>query len=289
MEWYTREGRKIQSDFSRIAYGPVEITVDGPHKAHTFEKIRCPRCSGEGQSSHWRATGLVCWRCHGVGHLGSKKVKLYSQEELARLNALRDKRRAKAASKAEAKRADEERARLAEAGYMRASILERFGHLEDFFTGYSGSNSFLRDMKARFDEGYDISVNMADAIVIALQRDRSRSDWDDMVASLAEDAEPVPAGRQEVTGYILNASWRETRFGTVLKLLVIDERGFKLWMTCPSGLLSGLDESFMESGMNVVNPRKLAKLRIRFTATLSRSPDDSHFGFASRPAKAEIL
>ena len=73
----------------------------------------------------------------------------------------------------------------------------------------------------------------------------------------------VPAGRMAVTGEVLSVlTW---------KMLVRDDRGFKVWGTIP----------------RAINPARGD--RVTFTAKLEQSKDDRSFGFFSRPTQAAIV
>lgn len=90
---------------------------------------------------------------------------------------------------------------------------------------------------------------------------------------------PVPEGRQQVAGEVLSVRVEPNRFSrcgaATTKMLVLDDRGFKVWTTAP-GSLCGSDAG-------------LRGRRVAFTADLARSDDDEHFGFGKRPAKASFL
>lgn len=83
------------------------------------------------------------------------------------------------------------------------------------------------------------------------------------------DPVPAPSGRVVVTGKVLTAQWRETDFGSTLKLLLqVPEAGgaWKLWVTCPSKL---------------AHPEKGDEVTLR--ATVEPSSDDPAFAFGKRP------
>lgn len=96
-------------------------------------------------------------------------------------------------------------------------------------------------------------------------------------ARAAEDeaAEPVPVTteRLDLEGEILTIKEQEGYMPgqTVLKMLVKTTRGFKLWGSVPRDLKA-------ERGV-----------RVKFSAKVERSPDDSKFGFFSRPTKAQVV
>jgi hypothetical protein len=87
-----------------------------------------------------------------------------------------------------------------------------------------------------------------------------------------EAGEDAPEGRAVITGTILAFKRQESMYGDVLKMLVQDDRGFRVWGTVPSSL----DDAERES-------------RITFTATVTASNKDAKFGFFKRPTKAAII
>ncbi len=87
------------------------------------------------------------------------------------------------------------------------------------------------------------------------------------------NAVPVVEGKAtEITGKVLSEKWQEGYYGTTHKMLVLDDRGFKVWGSVPSAL------SAVSRGD-----------RVSFTAATEASNDDETFGFFKRPRKAEFL
>jgi hypothetical protein len=84
-------------------------------------------------------------------------------------------------------------------------------------------------------------------------------------------AAPVPSGRIVIEGIVLTTRVDDTPYGTVTKMLVQHDTGWKVWGSKPSSL-------------NVTRGA-----RIRFTATVEASPTDLKFGFYSRPSKATMM
>tara|TARA_R110001632_G_scaffold42479_4_gene107610 strand:- start:178 stop:1017 length:840 start_codon:yes stop_codon:yes gene_type:complete len=87
-----------------------------------------------------------------------------------------------------------------------------------------------------------------------------------------EAGEDAPEGRIVITGIVLAFKLQSSQFGDTLKMLVQDDRGFRVWGSVPKSL----DDAERES-------------RIAFTATVTASDRDAKFGFFKRPTKAEIL
>ena len=100
------------------------------------------------------------------------------------------------------------------------------------------------------------------------QRDAQRAERD----AAHEAGEDAPEGRVVITGTVLAFKRQESIYGDVLKMLVQDDRGFRVWGSVPSSL----DDAERES-------------RITFTATVTASDKGSKFGFFKRPAKAAVL
>jgi hypothetical protein len=75
-----------------------------------------------------------------------------------------------------------------------------------------------------------------------------------------------------VSGEVIKAEWRNNGFGDVLKLTIKDDRGFRVWGNCPSGL--GATPKHGD--------------RISFIATLSPAGDDPQFGFYKIPKNAVL-
>ncbi len=86
------------------------------------------------------------------------------------------------------------------------------------------------------------------------------------------EIESCPTGKIEVTGEILTTKLVDTQFGSTVKMLVQDLRGFKLWGTRPSAICEA------DRGTQV-----------SFFATIEPKQGDPTFGFFSRPTKARIL
>ena len=87
-----------------------------------------------------------------------------------------------------------------------------------------------------------------------------------------QNGEDAPEGRVEITGTVLCFKWQESDYGDVLKMLVQDDRGFRVWGSVPKSL----DDAERDS-------------RITFTAAITRSDRDPKFGFFKRPTKAAVI
>lgn len=132
-------------------------------------------------------------------------------------------------------------------------------------------------MRHRFVSKINREGETSEKFLRAMMRDMARTERRDAERAErdrieAENSAPVVEGRGPVEGVVLGTRWQESDFGDTKKMLVRDDRGFKLWGTVPSAIL------------------EVAKGdRVRFTAKAEKSQDDETFGFYSRPTKAEVL
>ena len=111
------------------------------------------------------------------------------------------------------------------------------------------------------------SERQIEALREAVARDAERA-----AEQATEITAPVITGRIQITGTVLTTKWQDSHFGSTLKMLVRDDRGFKVWGTVPSSLPN------TESGD-----------RVTFTAAVEASDDDETFGFFKRPTKAQLI
>lgn len=90
---------------------------------------------------------------------------------------------------------------------------------------------------------------------------------------------PIPAevldGRATITGEIVAGKWRETEYGGAYKIVVRDDRGFKVWGTAAETLW---EDNEIPNG-----------IRVTFDARIRVADDDPAFGFFSRPTKARRI
>jgi hypothetical protein len=79
---------------------PADVAIQRTAKgAPYFTRRRsCSRCGGAGGSERWAHTGFTCYGCAGSGLGGDETVKLYTPEQVARLDATSAKRHAKLAA-----------------------------------------------------------------------------------------------------------------------------------------------------------------------------------------------
>lgn len=134
-----------------------------------------------------------------------------------------------------------------------------------------------KDIRSKFRKWHNCSIKQW-ALIKKIAREGA-----ERAARIEEDnknAKPIPSelleGRNTFKGEILVTKWQASQFGDQLKMLVKDERGFKVWGTAPNALWE--DHSGSVKGMVV-----------QFDATAEVSDDDETFGFYKRPTKVSVV
>lgn len=134
-------------------------------------------------------------------------------------------------------------------------------------------NSFAGSLAWALKRYGNLTERQVEAIRPAIDKMIARHE-----AKLAEAAKPeaekVPVleGKVQITGEVKSVKWYDSDFGGSLKMLVLDDRGFKVWGTVPSSLPN------CETGDRVV-----------FSATVTRKDGEIDFGYFKRPTKGIFL
>jgi hypothetical protein len=141
---------------------------------------------------------------------------------------------------------------------------------EEFAEALETDHYISRDLKASFEKWGRLSEKQV-ALAFKIGKD--------IAARKVEEAakgpkEPVPSTdeRITVTGKLISLKWQRNHYGETLKMLVEDDRGFRLWGTFPTSLEDA------ERGD-----------RVTFCAAVERSDKDEFFGFTKRPTKGKVL
>jgi len=113
----------------------------------------------------------------------------------------------------------------------------------------------------------------------AAQRADKQSEWNRKNEAEKAAAEEVPEGRVQITGQIISTKSYEGDWGTQLKCVIKDDRGFKVFGSIPSSVE---DYAYSEDV-------ELKGSRITLVATVTQADDDTKFGYFKRPAKAELI
>jgi hypothetical protein len=258
MKYYTRHGIEIDPN------GPdVRAITRRTKDAMTItRRVRCGKCDGAGyiQCYSFIVNG-VCFACGGSGKVTAKD-RVYTAEKNAKLDRARDVRNAEktAARNAESSRLEVERAaKFAHVLASNGSLFEKYGRLES-------QTSFIADVMFKVWRFADPTPRQLEAVEQAIDRALTEQ-------AAAATAADVIEGRIEIRGVIVSTKSVESAYGTQFKMLVRDDRGFKVWGSIPNSILP---------------ISELRDERIHFVATVERSRDDSKFGFFKRPTKANL-
>lgn len=148
---FTREG---------TAHAGATFEIEGkPAFTHVAP---CSRCGGRGGSDAWKFTGWTCFRCGGGGREEAKVVRLFTADELEKLDARRAKLRATKAAKEAAKAAEI----AAEREAAMAPFLAEHGALLNSAEPFLEKSAFLADVVAKAREkGF-----MSDKVIAAIEK-----------------------------------------------------------------------------------------------------------------------
>ncbi len=239
----------------------------GPHWNYETRATDCSRCGGSGTYTTYHGR---CFGCGGTGRRGTEKVLVFDVRVPADDRA--DIRAAEARRKELNRHAAQERKRERAASEAEANLAALEREYPGITEAFEADHHIVSDIRGRAARYGSISTKQA-GLVFRLAREQAeyaeRRAAEEARAAAAPD---VPEGRYTLTGEVLTTKWQESRYGTTLKMLVLDDCGFKVWGSVPSHL----DD--LERGE-----------RIRFDATVERSDDDPKFGFFKRPTKAQRL
>jgi hypothetical protein len=138
-------------------------------------------------------------------------------------------------------------------------------------------SGFVCSIAQRLRSNGEISERQVAAVRSAFVKAQENAARRAAQEAAAPPAAPVIEGRILITGEILTVR-EPDEYATfpTWKMLVRDDRGFRVWGSVPSAL--------WEAGL-----RNLKGRRVSMTATVERSQKDEAFGFYSRPTKAGLL
>jgi hypothetical protein len=233
-------------------------------KGKRYFRGSCTRCGGAGGYKHW--PGFTCFRCFGNGRTDADNVRVYDDTEYVKVEARNEKARARREAKKVAEAASQVEAN-------RATYGERFDRIMASTVG----NGFIRDIQDKASR-YDLTEKQVAAAIEAIERAEAWAREDAAKAEALDAAGPVTEGRRVIEGEVVTTKYQDSDYGSTLKMLVVQADGNKVWGTVPTIRDGEGDRSYIEIGD-----------RVRFMAKVERSAEDEHFGFFSRPTKAEIV
>jgi len=266
---------------------------------HEGEYYRgCRRCGGTG---HYSFDGYSS-ECYECGNSSARYGVCVGTLEQAQKDAMK---RAKAKAAREAKKEQVRLAKLAKREEAQLAVKAVAPEIYEFLMSEDAYNSrigFIASMASKFQ--YHIpEKKWTEKMTDAVRRH---------LVQLAERegealAHPVLEGRIVIRGEIMSAKFVENDFGTAYKILVKDERGFKVWGTLPKAQADQARDEYVEAllsagksiydfgpdcwflGADGTDETGVKGRGITFTATVVASDDDKNFGFFSRPSKGEWI
>ncbi len=241
---------------------------------------RCHRCGGAGWGGGaWlRLEGGKCFNCSGRGMIpysfSKDRVKRAAAEWTTGVKvakkvkvvdpAKEEAKRQANLAKMEAERAKDAAAATAKEDALEASWLEQHPNLADAYR-------YCLETEGVWQGAKDIAGKvrifgaLSEKQAAVLEREFSNR------AATTETTD-APSGKQVITGEILSTKFVDNAFNGAIKMLVRDDRGFKVYGTRPTSL-DGAQRG----------------CRVTFSATLEVSKDDTTFAFFSRPTKGALL
>ncbi len=273
----------------------------------------CKRCGGSG---HYVFDGFddLCYHCRNVfsGRLGVHIGTLADAEKDA---AKRAKAKQARLDKAEALRMVEVRKMEAKQEALRVEHPDVFEFLMginlDPFRDFDHEPSQEEwDAASRSKEKNPFVVAMAENLQFVSKADKPFSEKmiNALKVQIAEraaraaakaEAPAVVEGRQVLSGEIVSIKTVENDFGSATKVVIQEDRGFRLYGTLQKDIAHeiywALHEKLEADGYSIYDQGpevwfEAAKgKKVSFTATVEVSKDDHSFGFFSRPTKGQVL
>lgn len=134
----------------------------------------------------------------------------------------------------------------------------------------SAKNFFIMDVSRKLRTYGELSEKQVAAVRNSIVKDREFAAK--KAAEVTLPTSTVVEGKIVVTGEVVSTKFVDNQFGSTYKMLVRDERGFKVFGSVPNNIYD------VKRGQ-----------RVTFSATVTKSDSDNSFGFFSRPTKAGIL
>jgi hypothetical protein len=252
-----------------VTTDPTVYVDPFPGKKGSDRIVRqCSGCHGTGIYQGPTPYGPEHFDCHGTGEYS---FLVSSARATAHRHVREAIKRATAAAEAPARLAA-----WREANTDTAAALDALAAIDDDFT-----TEFAASLTAQIERKGELTAKQEAAIAVAVAKHTER---EEKKAAEAAAASPVVEGRIVVTGEVVGTK-TVPGYGyhavDVFKIIVRDDRGFKVYGTCPRSL----QVTVGEDGFNDYHTVERGQ-RVSFTAKVERSDDDETFGFFQRPTKA---
>lgn len=233
----------------------------------------CGRCGGAGGFRGW--PGFTCFRCNGNGIDPTWRSWIFpidwTDSQCAEWD---DKRLAKNARAKDRRNKREQAAREAAVAEFLAEQTpeDRAGLQAIIDAPWDERHGIADDIIRKLKQFGSISRGQID---LALKVQAERAEAIEAAANAPEIPELIE-GRREITGLVLSTKTKESQFGTQFKMLVEEDDGNRVFGTIPRSI----DDVVWDTNRTV---------RVSFTAEVTVSGDDEHFGWFRRPTKATAV
>ena len=170
---------------------------------------------------------------------------------------------------------------------------ERAAEIDDWLFANRFKSEFAESLfKSLYEDWGKLSWKQCEAVLKCIDGQVERqAKWDAKQKAEHAAAEPIENGKQQIAGEILSIKTKDGVYGLEIKMIVKDDRGFKVWGTVPSKLDNKAYESSLASddwnGGDYL--QWLKGKRVSFSANLEASEDDIKFGFYKRPTKVSLM
>ena len=264
---FTRSGLEITSGI--IQKGKI---------AGFIEDRYCPKCGGKGYGG-WFPDGGVCYMCGGSGGYHKAFVKLYTEEQLKKLNDAAEKRIANKLAQIEAEKAANKKA-----------LMDQYGDLIEKAKPFTEQNSFLNDIIYGIESGKFNSLT--EKQVSAIEKTVARIKEQEEKKKIKGDA---PLGKQVVSGTILTVKRQNSPYGIVTKMLVELDNLSTVWGTCSDKLFEMVPcigearDRFNEGDLDESFKIRFRGVKIQFKAEFFPANGDTTHSFFKRPSQVTVL
>ena len=266
LKYYDRKGAEISA----------EKVIQSNGKPAYLEERFCSKCHGAGRGP-WFPDGGVCYRCHGTGGRHFVLVKVYTLEQIQKLNAAQEKREAK-------KKADLEVAKKA----REKDVFEKYGFLIMRMQTFQDQNSFLDSLLLQLFN-LKRSGSLSEKQIEAAEKVLANLERRELVKEMKGEA---PDGKQTVQAVILSVKRVQTRFGDRNCMLLKLDNFSTVYGTCSEVLFKLVpsdvsSDKYFDDFDYHLNKRFQGK-KIEFTATFERSSEAGH-SFFKRPSGVKLV
>ena len=170
---------------------------------------------------------------------------------------------------------------------------ERAEEINTWLAINCGKSEFAKSLdKALHQDWGKLSENQCEAVLKCIDGQAERqAKWDAKQKSEHAAAESIENGKQQITGEILTVKTKDGFYGLEIKMIVKDDRGFKVWGTVPRKLLDAAYDATIDSAEwdGKCHLQWLKGQRVSFSANLEASENDAKFGFYKRPTKVSLV